>query len=163
VDARMWSADRFISTRFGNRVGSALMAGESIGRLPGRRSGQITSWKLYAAGQTTPGWPNGDEGGFVFIDGRYVEPPYSVEVLNGAIIINGTIVRAPPYQATVIPPPPSNPTTAADLAEVAAARFRERGGVASPEMTQELMALLRSFPAAAEVIDAGDQIIIVDR
>lgn len=109
--------------------------------------------------------------GYVFVNGKYIEPPYKVEVIQGDIRLNGLVVRPnpqPTQRGTVTPlQPPTTPQTAIDLVAVAVARLQQWGirdsSGLSPEKRSELINLIKSYATVAAVRDEGYSIVVTDR
>ena len=105
--------------------------------------------------------------GFAWLDGQWLEPPYTIESDDLTITLNGTVVRdrTAPLTSPVVAP--SDPVTAEDLVEVASARLAELGGVSSEAPDDALIATLRDeialLPAAVDVRYVPPMLEIEDR
>ena len=97
--------------------------------------------------------PNGP--GFVWLDGQWLEPPYTIVAADRTITLNGTVVRDRTVEASEPPVAPADPATAEDLVEVALARLETLGGPSDEVPDDATVATLRDeilqFPAAADV------------
>jgi hypothetical protein len=108
--------------------------------------------------------------GFVFLNGRYVSPPYRIQVVDGAVQLNGEIVRPRPElpkagDSTPVRVP-AQPRTAVDLINTAALRLQEKELASykqvTPQVRAELVALLKSFPTTQAVADQETSIVVTD-
>lgn len=100
------------------------------------------------------------EGGVLFIDGEYIEPPYRIEVEEGRISLNGSVVfefgRATPPDEVE---PPDDPKDAGELTKVAGAMLSAIGWPERLPSDDEVAAIGRELEmrpgADSAVVEAG--------
>ncbi len=109
-----------------------------------------------------------DTTGFVFVNGGYIEPPYSVERQGAGILINGSIVQSASVssEAHAPDPPPAQPKDASDLVSIASYRLWQLHiGLAkdlTPQIRAGIVSLIKSYPVAADVSDDESGFLVTD-
>lgn len=161
----LWPAHAYIPTNPGEPA--ELRAGETLGLYPGKEPGNPANWSLYPVTLTSQGRENSGDDGFAFLDGEYVQPPYTIEVVDGDVRLNERTARVGPPAELFLPLPPSLVVnTAGDVTAAAAAWLREQGisdpNRITPTQRSALVALIRAQLSTARIDDLGASIRITD-